>query len=73
MLCRAAQEILARIVAFDRSSAASLSFSPSAQFCCRLLDRDSEFTGSGRQAPIERDEGRIEAAGNREMEGVRRT
>ena len=38
-----------------------------------VLDSNAEFAGGGRHAPIERDEGRIEAPGNREMQRVRRS
>ena len=38
-----------------------------------VLDGNAEFVGGGRQTLIERDEGRIEASGNREMEGIRRS
>ena len=38
-----------------------------------VLGSNAEFAGGGRQAPIERDEGRVEASGNREMEGIRRS
>ena len=38
--------------------------------CVRYLDGNPYFSGGGRQAPIERDQGRIEATGNREMQRV---
>jgi hypothetical protein len=37
----------------------------------QLFDGDTQLPGGGRQTLIERDERRIEAPGNREMEGVR--
>jgi hypothetical protein len=38
-----------------------------------VFDSNSEFAGGGRQAPIERDQGRIEAPGNCKMKGVPRS
>jgi hypothetical protein len=53
------------------TQAAQLGVFVSARF--RHLDGDTQFPGSGDQAPIERDEGPIKAPGNSEMEGVRRS
>jgi len=41
--------------------------------CFRYFDRYAHLSGGDRQAPIELDEGRVEAPGNRQMQGVRRS
>ena len=43
----------------------------SIEWMAGVRDEDAEFAGGRCQAPIERDEGRIEAPGNREMQRVR--
>lgn len=52
---------------------ASAASEKSIEWMTGVLDSNAEFAGGGRQAPIERDERRIEASGDREMEGVRRS
>ena len=46
---------------------------PRGSICRQVLGGDAQFPGRGGQAPVERDEGRIKAPGNSEMQGVRRS
>ena len=58
---------------FRPDAQASSLFVSSASGCFRHLDRNSEFAGGGRQAPIECEEGRIEAMSDRQMQGIWRS